>query len=65
MDTRMWKAACPTCKWSTLVYSEEGAKAAKLAHEQIKAHKNVTIQPVEGKNTFPLEQGLSRVAKTP
>jgi hypothetical protein len=52
IDTRMWKAACPICKWSTLVYSQEGAQAAKLAHEQIKGHKSVTVQPVEERATM-------------
>lgn len=42
-----WKTKCPICKWSILVYSQESAKAAKLAHEQIKGHRNVAIMQVE------------------
>jgi hypothetical protein len=47
MIDSLWKARCPVCKWSVLIFSQEAANAAKRAHEQIKGHRNVAIQPVD------------------
>jgi hypothetical protein len=52
-----WKAMCPMCKWSALVYSEEAAHALKRAHEQIKGHRNVAIQPAAGRTGGSHEEG--------
>ena len=44
MSERGWIATCPLCKWSALVFTREGAEAARSAHERLRWHQGVTVQ---------------------
>ncbi len=44
MPERGWVATCPVCKWSALVFTQEGAEAARSAHERMSKHRGVTVQ---------------------
>ncbi len=40
-----WVTACPVCKWSALVFTREAAEAARSAHERLRQHQGVTVNP--------------------
>lgn len=45
MRERGWIAQCPVCKWAALVFTQEGAEAARSAHERMNNHRGVTAHP--------------------
>ena len=45
MSERGWVATCPVCKWSALVFTREGAEAARSAHERMSKHRGVAAHP--------------------
>lgn len=45
MPERGWVATCPVCKWTALVFTREGAEAARSAHERMSKHRGVTALP--------------------
>ena len=65
MPERGWVATCPVCKWSALVFSKEGAEAAKLAHERMSKHRGVTAQPAAGIATSVSPSAGSNSLKQP